>query len=112
MDKETQEKINQLQLMEQNIQNFSMQKQTFQSQQLEIENALKEIETTSGQTYKIVGGIMIATPKDKLKESLSSRKDVLNLRIKNIVKQEESIKEKMEKLQEEVMRQMENKDGK
>ena len=37
-------KIAQLQMIEQNIQNVLMQKQTFQSQLIEVENALEEIE--------------------------------------------------------------------
>ena len=61
---ETQKKIAQLQSLEQNLQNFLMQKQTFQSQLIEIENALDEIEKSSGNVYKIVGSVMISSKKD------------------------------------------------
>ena len=44
VSKETEKKINQLQLLEQSMQNLSMQKQQFQLQQVEIESALKELD--------------------------------------------------------------------
>ena len=37
--KEVQEKLGQLQMMEQNMQNFGMQKQMFQQQLVEVESA-------------------------------------------------------------------------
>lgn len=106
MNKETQQKIAQLQMMEQNIQTFMNQRQNFQAQQLEIDNALKELESSKGDCYKMVGSIMIATEKEKLKKDLQSRKEVVELRLKNIKKQEDSIKEKAEKLQSEVIKEL------
>ncbi len=57
MPEETQQKISQLQLFEQSLQNVLIQKQQFQAQLLEIESALKEIETAketySGDRYTI-----------------------------------------------------------
>lgn len=101
--KEIEQKIVQLQMMEQNLQNNLMQRQTFQSQDLEIENALKELENAKSQTYKIIGGIMIETNKESLKEELIAKKEIIGLRMKNLKKQEENIKEKAEKLQEEIV---------
>jgi len=43
MNKELQEKIGKLQMFEQNMQNFLMQKQQFQGQLLEIDSAIKEL---------------------------------------------------------------------
>ncbi len=105
--KETQEKITQLQLFEQNLHNFMAQKRNFQSQMLEIDNALKEIETSNDQVYKIVGGVMLATTKEKLEKDLKERKDVLDLRMESIGKQEKSVKERAEKMQKEVMEEIE-----
>ena len=44
MEKTTEEKIAQLQMIEQGMQNFLLQKQQFQAQIIEIESALKELE--------------------------------------------------------------------
>jgi len=107
--KETQEKIGQLQLFEQNLQNFAAQKQQLQSQLLEAENATKELETATGTVYKIVGNIMITSEKEKLKQDLTSQKELVELRLKNIKKQEDSIKEKAETIQAEVLKEFEAK---
>ncbi|MFH0798131.1 MAG: prefoldin subunit beta [Candidatus Woesearchaeota archaeon] len=109
MDKKTEEKISQLQLLEQNMQNFSMQKQNFQTQLLEIDNALKELEHAKAPMFKIVGNIMIASDKSHLETDLNSKKDILNLRMKSIVKQEDSIKEKLKGIQDEVMKELQGK---
>lgn len=106
MDKETESKIQQLQMFEQNMQHILMQKQTVQSQQIEVENALSELETSKGETFKIIGPIMVQADKEKLKSDLNSKKEVIELKIKNFEKQETQLKEKSSKLQAEVMEKM------
>ena len=86
-EEENQQKIQKLQLLEQNLQNFSMQKQQFQSQMIEVDSAFKELENAN-EAYKIVGNIMISSDKEKLKEELKDKKERLELRIKTIEKQE------------------------
>ncbi|MBL7147500.1 MAG: prefoldin subunit [Nanoarchaeota archaeon] len=110
MDKETENKIQELQLLEQNLQNLMLQKQNFQGKLLETEHALNELKDLKGESYKIIGTIMVLKDNKELKEELDSEKDVLNLRIKNIEKQEDKIKEKMEELQKEVMKKLEKDD--
>ena len=104
---ETKEKISQLQLIEQNLHTFLTQKQTFQSQLLEVENALDELESAEGNVYKVVGQVMVSSTKEKLTKDLKERFDVLKLRINSIEKQEKSVKEKAEKIQAEVMKDIE-----
>ena len=101
ISKDTEQKIAQLQMYEQSLQSILMQKQQFQSQSLEIESALKELESTK-EAYKIVGNIMVASKKEDLKKDLESKKETSNLRIKTIEKQENQIREKAKKLQEEI----------
>jgi len=99
---ETQQKISQLQLFEQSLQNVLVQKQQFQSQLVEIESALNEIGTAK-EVYKIVGNIMVDSKKDDLKKDLTSKKEIIELRIKTLEKQENNIKEKATKMQSEVL---------
>ncbi len=106
VQKETEQKISQLQLMEQKLQNFMMQRQNFQGQQLELDNALKELDKSKGESYKIVGSIMIATDKESLQNDLNSKKEVVELRLKSIKKQEDALKEKAETLQSEVVAEL------
>jgi len=106
LSKETEKKISQLQLFEQSMQNLLMQKQQFQSQLVEIDSALKELET-SEKAYKIVGNIMVDAKKEDLTKDLKSKKELIELRIKTLEKQETQIKDKSSKMQSEVMGNME-----
>ena len=102
---EAEKKLNQLQMLEQSMQNLLMQKQQFQLQQVEIESALKELEKVN-EAYKIIGNIMVLSKKDDLKADLTSKKEIVELRIKNMEKQENQLREKASKLQNEVLKGM------
>ncbi len=102
ISKETEEKIQQLQLFEQNLQNFIMQKQTMQMQVVELESALDELKKTD-TAYRIVGNIMVKANKEELIKDLESKKEVSALRIKTIEKQETLIRERAAKIQKEVL---------
>jgi prefoldin beta subunit len=105
MNKETEEKIGKMQLLEQNMQNFLMQKQQFQSQLIELNSALEELEKAE-TSYKIIGNIMVLSKKDDLKKDIESKKEMVELRISSIEKQEEDLKGKAKKLQQEVLSEM------
>lgn len=104
-DKEHEEKIGQLQLLEQNLQSFLVQKQQFQMQLSEVTSALENLKD-SKKTYKIIANIMIDAKKEDLEKELKQKKEMLEIRLKNIEKQEESIREKSQKLQKEVLGSM------
>jgi len=108
INKETQEKIQELQQIEQNMQSFMIQKQNFNAQLAEIDSALKEI-GKSKDMYKIIGNVMVKANKDDLEKELKQKKEMFELRIKNIEKQENKIKDKASELQKEIMKEMENK---
>lgn len=105
MKGELQNKVNQLSLMEQNIQNFSLQKQQFQVQLMELESAEKELKD-SKEAFKIIGNIMVAGDKDKIRKELADKKEILKTRIESFEKQEGKLKEKAESLQKEVLEEM------
>jgi|SRR3989338_5539428 len=105
--KALEEKIEKMQLIEQSMQGFLVQKQSFQMQLSETESALKELET-AGEVHKIVGNIMVKAEKEEVKKELASKKDVLGLRIKTLEKQEGRLREQASAIQKEVLG--ENKD--
>jgi len=107
MQKDTERKIAQLQLIEQNLQNALLQKQRFQSDLFEIENALKEIDNAE-EVYKIVGNIMLSKKKEDLKKELISKKGIIDIRIKSLEKEESKTREKANILQKEVIGEIEN----
>ena len=102
INKETEQQIQSLQLFEQNLQSIIMQKQSFQMELTEIENALNELSKTKDDVFKIVGNIMIKSQKQPLLEDLNQKRDLLNLRLKTISSQEKELTTRVENLRKEV----------
>jgi len=100
-----QENIARLQMLEQNVQAIGMQKQQMQSQLLEIESALKELKT-SQSAFKIVGNIMVSSDKAELEKDLNQKKELIDVRVKNLEKQEKQFKDKTKQVQEEVLKSL------
>jgi prefoldin beta subunit len=96
-------KLQEMQILEQGLQNILLQKQAFQMELSEAESALAEVETSKDDVFKIVGQLMIKTEKTKIIDELSNKKRLLDLRLKNLDKQESSMMEKLESLREEVI---------
>lgn len=95
-------KMQEIYMLEQNYQNLVLQKQAFQIELAEVQAAMREIENSSDEVYKIIGHLMVKTDKAKTKDELASKEQILKLRIKSIEKQEDSMSEKLEKLKTEV----------
>ncbi len=106
MDKETEKKLQELNLLEQNIQNFVLQKQAFQLELNETEAALSELNKTKDTVYRVVGQIMVQASKQELEKELGGKKKIIELRLKNIENQESSISERAEKLKKEVVEKL------
>jgi prefoldin beta subunit len=96
------EKIEQLQLLQQNLQHLSLQKQQIESQLSEVESALSEIKP-GAKAYKIVGRIMISSSPESLSKDLGEKKKVLEVRLKNFTRQEERLHESLESLQKDML---------
>ena len=99
------DKIQEMQILEQNIQNLFLQKQSFQIELSETQSALKEIENSEDEIFKMVGQLMIKSNKAKVKEELLNKEKFLDIRIKSIEKQENYLTEKIEKIREEIIKQ-------
>jgi len=99
-------KIQEMQFLEQNFQNLLLQKQAFQMELSETQSALKEIEKSGDEVFKIIGQLMIKTDKKNIKEELTNKDKILSLRIKTIEKQESSLREQLDKSQKEIMKSM------
>jgi prefoldin beta subunit len=104
---DAEEKIQQLQVLEQSLQALLMQKQNLQIQLMEAESALSELKTAK-TAYKIVGNIMISAEREILEKEISDKKETNELRLKAVEKQERTIREKAQKLQEEVLGELKN----
>ena len=95
-----------MQILEQRLQNSILQKQAFQMELAETNSALKEIEKSGDEVYKIIGQLMIKTEKSKIHEELLGKQKILELRIKTFEKQENSLTEQLDKLRDEITKSM------
>jgi len=106
MDKETQQKIQELQGFEQTMQQLLMQKQAFQMESTETENALGEVSKSKDDIFKMTGNIMVKVEKKTVEEDLKKKQELLTLRLKSIEKQESELTKEVEKIREEVMKKI------
>lgn len=101
LTEEAKESITQFQAYQQQLQSILIQKETLKLQNLEIDKALEELNTTKQKTaYKITGSIMISKPIEELKKELNESKETMEIRIKSLEKMEEKINIKLKELQE------------
>ncbi|SRR3990167_6944396 len=96
------QKIQELGMIEQNLQSILFQKQAFEMELDETLSAIREVEKTGEEVYKVIGQIMIKTEKSRIKNELSEKKKILELRIGSIDKQNEILEKKLEKIRKEL----------
>ena len=102
-NKPEENKIQELQLLEQSLQNTLMQKQAFQMELSETQAALGELKNSGDEVFKIIGQLMIKSEKSKITDDLENKEKILNLRISTLEKQENSLTEKFEGLRKEIL---------
>ncbi len=96
-------KIQEMQLLEQNMQNMLFQKQAFQMELAENKSALDEVEKSQEDVFRIVGQLMIKADRKKILEELQNKEKILSMRMKAIEKQESSMIERLESIKEEII---------
>ena len=104
--KQTQQKIQEIQVLEQNLNQILMQKQAFQMELNESQNALSEIKVSKDDIFKLIGQIMIKADKKKTEQELTKKNELLTLRLKSIEKQEDEFSHQVDKLREEIMKEI------
>jgi prefoldin beta subunit len=105
MDKEA-PNLEEMQALEQRLNNILLQKQAFQIEFSENQSALREIDGSEGEVFRVVGQMMVKADRKKMKEELLGREKILDMRIKSIEKQESSLMGKLDGLREEFLKSM------
>jgi len=98
-------KVQQLQHLQQNLQALLAQKQQLQGQLMELESAVGELKTTE-KAYRIIGKFMLATSKETLANDLQEKKEVAELRVQSVEKQEEKLNQVIETVQKEMIKEL------
>lgn len=97
----------QLQMIEQSLQSMMMQKQAFQMELVEVDNALSELKKLKQEdVFKIIGTLMIKSTKQEIMPELEKKQGLLNIRLKAIERQENELKEKLLKNREELLKKL------
>ncbi|MEM0333255.1 MAG: prefoldin subunit beta [Candidatus Aenigmatarchaeota archaeon] len=97
-------KLEEFETLRQTYLAFLYQKQKIEEDLIEVENAIKELENLKEEeiVFKLVGNVLIKKDKNKLLEELKEKKDILNIRLQSIDKQERQLREKLTILQNEI----------
>lgn len=107
LDEETQIKIQEVQIKDQEFQQLILQKRNFKYELDEVDYALKELEKAEGEVSKIVAGaIIIKTDKETLTKELNRKKELIELRLKSIDSEEKELSKEVELLRDEVMKKL------
>ena len=107
LDQETQQKIQELQMMEQGFQQLLMQKNAFSMESNETDFIITEVEKTKGEVSRIIGNqVVIKTTKEEILADMKKKKELIDTRMKTIDEQEKEFSEKIEAVREEVMKKI------
>ena len=107
LDQETQQKIQELQMMEQGFQQLLMQKNAFSMEANETDFIIKEVEKTEGEVSRIIGNqVVIKSTKEEIIADMKKKKELIDTRMKTIDEQEKEFSEKIEAVREEVMKKI------
>lgn len=99
------EHIQKLSIIEQNLNQIVSQKQQFNKQLLEIESAVSELNNVD-QAYHIVGSVMVKKNSNDLKKDLSEKKELIKVRLESLDKQERTLRDQAQDIQEKVMSEL------
>jgi len=107
LDQDTQQKIQELQMMEQGFQQLLMQKNAFSMESNKTDFIITEVEKTEGEVSRIIGNqVVIKTTKEAILEDMKNKKKLIDTRMKTIDEQEKEFSEKIEAVREEVMKKI------
>ncbi len=88
-----------IQLLEHNMQQLLMQRQSMQFELNELTNALNELSKTKDDVYRVMGNIMMHANKTDLQKELDERKKSLEIHMQAIERQEKLLEGKRTQIQ-------------
>ena len=102
MATDNQADMQRLQILEQSLHTHSAQRNAYQAQLLEMENAIGELASAT-ESFRIIGNVMVKSDPAKLKEEIVEKKSALHARLASIEKQEKRLREEMDALQKSIL---------
>ncbi|RDI71317.1 prefoldin subunit beta [Halopelagius longus] len=105
---EAQEKLEELQDLQETAQQVAAQKQQAESTLTESKTALETLEDVDEDTvmYREIGELLVETEYDEAYDDLEEKVDTLEIRVEQLQKQEERVQEQFEDLQSELQQML------
>lgn len=90
------------------LQNVLLRKQQYEAELKEVEKAIAEIEKLpeDANIFKSVGNFLVQQKKDVALQELKDRKELLELHVKTLSRQESMLREQLEKLRDEINKEL------
>lgn len=105
---QVQQRLLRLQQLQQTLQGVLTQKQQLEMELTEVEQALDELEklTDNATIYKSIGSLLVKSKRGKVTKDLNERKELLDMRINVLGKQEERLRGQVKELQTKLQRDL------
>ncbi len=105
---QVQQRLLRLQQLQQTLQGVLTQKQQLELELTEVEQALDELEklTDKATIYRSIGSLLVKSEKGKVTTDLNERKELLDMRINVLGKQEERLRSQVKELQTKLQRDL------
>ena len=105
---QVQQRLLRLQQLQQTLQGVLTQKQQLELELTEVEQALDEVEKLTDQAtiYKSIGSLLVKSERGKVTTDLNERKELLDMRINVLGKQEERLRSQVKELQTKLQRDL------
>jgi prefoldin beta subunit len=105
---QVQQRLLRLQQLQQTLQGVLTQKQQLELELTEVEQALDELEKLTDQAtiYKSIGSLLVKSEREKVTTDLNERKELLDMRINVLGKQEERLRSQVKELQTKLQRDL------
>jgi prefoldin beta subunit len=103
-----QDLVNRFNQAQAQLQSVLLRKQQYEAELREVEKAISEIEKLpqDAKIYKSVGNFLLPQTKDSALQELRDRKELLELHVKTLARQESLLREQLEKLREEINKEL------
>mgnify|MGYP001607030834 CR=1 FL=1 len=87
-----------LHILESNLQQLAMQKQSLELEMNEITNALREVTKSKGDVYRVLANVMVKSDKQSMQKELEEKKKLIEMHISSVEKQESLVEAKANEL--------------
>lgn len=110
---EAQEKVEQLQDLQETARQVATQKQQAESNLTDSQTALEALDDIAEDTvmYREVGELLVETGYDDARKNLKEKVENLEVRVETLEKQEERVQQQFEQLQEELQQMLQGAGG-